>query len=176
MVHVHHRCQRSPCPRRAEWPRVAILAERVFIVTDNASLIALYRITGRLLWDSEMADSKQNYDATSAPLVVNDLGVSGGDEGVRGFIAAYNTGAIVWEHPQTGPANTWGGVLSTEGGVVFFGGDDGAFSAADAKTGKLLWTFPANQLWKASPMTYLADGKQYVAVAAGSNVVAFGLP
>jgi alcohol dehydrogenase (cytochrome c) len=86
------------------------------------------------------------------------------------------TGAIVWEHPQSGPANTWGGVLSTAGGLVFFGGDDGAFSAVDAKAGKLLWSFAANQLWKASPMTYLADGKQYVAIAAGSNVVAFGLP
>jgi len=86
------------------------------------------------------------------------------------------TGKIVWEQPQTGPGNTWGGVLSTAGGMVFFGGDDGAFSAADAATGKLLWSFPANSLWKASPMTYLADGKQYVAIAAGSNVVVFGLP
>jgi len=86
------------------------------------------------------------------------------------------TGKIVWELPQTGPATSWGGVLSTAGGVVFFAGDDGAFSAADAKTGKLLWTFPANQLWKSSPMTYLADGKQYVAIAAGSNIVVFGLP
>jgi alcohol dehydrogenase (cytochrome c) len=100
-----------------------------------------------------------------------------GEKGQK-FLRAIDlaTGAIVWEHPQTGPANTWGGVLSTAGGLVFFGGDDGAFSAVDAKTGKLAWNFPANQLWKASPMTYLADGKQYVAIAAGSNIVAFGLP
>jgi alcohol dehydrogenase (cytochrome c) len=100
-----------------------------------------------------------------------------GEKGQK-FLRAIDlaTGAIVWEHPQTGPANTWGGVLSTAGGLVFFGGDDGAFSAVDAKTGKLAWSFPANQLWKASPMTYLADGKQYVAIAAGSTIVAFGLP
>jgi alcohol dehydrogenase (cytochrome c) len=82
----------------------------------------------------------------------------------------------VWEYPQTGPANTWGGALSTDGGLVFFGDDSGAFAAVDAKTGKLLWHFHTSQTWKASPMTYLAGGKQYVAVAAGSNIIAFGLP
>jgi alcohol dehydrogenase (cytochrome c) len=402
---------------------VAILEDRLFMVTDHAHLIALDRVTGRLLWDVEMADHRQNYGATSAPLVVKDLvisGISGGDEGVRGFLAAYKvstgervwqfwtvpargeplsetwagkdiehgcattwltgtydpdtgllywptgnpcpdyngderkgdnlysdsvlalkpetgelrwyyqftphdlhdwdaqqtpmlidapfggrqrkllaqasrngffyvldrtsgelllakpfvrkltwasgvgadgrpmveasatpsaegakvcpavrgatnwmstafnpvtglfyvmalekceiyskfaavweagksyyggtarqvpgekgqqylraidpaTGKIAWEYPQTGPANTWGGVLSTGGGLVFFGADNGAFAAVDAKTGKPLWSFPANQLWKASPMTYMVGGKQYVAIAAGSNIVAFGL-
>ena len=46
----------------------------------------------------------------------------------------------------------------------------------DAKTGKVLWQYQVSQLWKASPMTYQFDGKQYVAVAAGQNVFAFGLP
>ena len=48
--------------------------------------------------------------------------------------------------------------------------------AADAKSGKLLWHFQASENWKASPMTFMAGGKQYVAVAAGSNVLAFALP
>jgi PQQ-dependent dehydrogenase (methanol/ethanol family) len=403
---------------------VAILGDRVFIVTDNAHLLALHRLTGSLLWDVEMADSRQNYGATSAPLVVHDLvivGPSGGDEGARGFIAAYKastgerawqfwtvpapgeplaetwkgkaiehpcatgwltgtydpetdtlfwttgnpcpdyngdervgdnlysdavlalepgtgklrwhfqytphdlhdwdstqtamvvdaefdgrprklllhanrngyfyvldrtngeflratpfvekltwakgigsdgrpimnpdavpapqgaracpavdgatnwfsnaysaatglfylmalekcnvytkaaavwtagesyyggdtrnvpgeegqkflraislvTGKIAWEIPQTGRASSWGGVLSTAGGVVFFCEDSGAFAAADAKTGKLLWHFQTNEGWKASPMTYMAGGKQYVAVAGGSNLLVFGLP
>ncbi len=85
-------------------------------------------------------------------------------------------GKIVWEIPQIGHGELWGGVLSTAGGVVFFGEDSGAFAAVDAKTGKLLWHFQTSELWKASPMTYLAGGKQYVAVAAGSNILAFGLP
>ena len=85
------------------------------------------------------------------------------------------TGELRWEVPQDGPANSWGGVISTEGGVVFFGHDGGDFAAADAKTGKLLWRFPANQLWKSSPMTYMHNGRQYVATAAGSNIVAFAL-
>ncbi len=403
---------------------VAILGDRVFMVTDNAHLLALHRLTGSLLWDVEMADSHQNYGATSAPLVINDLvisGTSGGDEGVRGFFAAYKastgervwrfwavpapgepladtwkgkaiqhpcaaawltgtydvetgllfwttgnpcpdyngdermgdnlyansvlalepatgklrwyfqytphdlhdwdatqtamvvdaefegkprklilhanrsgyfyvldrttgeflratpfvqklnwakgigangrpipnpdavptpqgtkacpavdgatnwfsnaynpatglfylmalekcniytkaeavwtpgesyyggdtrnipddpgqkflraidlrTGKIAWEVPQTGDASSWGGVLSTAGGLVFFGEDSGAFAAVDAKTGTLLWHFQTNELWKASPMTYLAGGKQYVAIAAGANVLAFALP
>ena len=67
-------------------------------------------------------------------------------------------------------------MLSTAGGLVFFCDDSGAFAAADAKTGKLLWHFHTSTLWKASPMTYAAGGKQYVAVAAGSNIFAFGLP
>ncbi|HUS06059.1 MAG TPA: PQQ-dependent dehydrogenase, methanol/ethanol family [Bryobacteraceae bacterium] len=86
------------------------------------------------------------------------------------------TGKIAWELPQTGPANTWGGVLSTEGGLVFFGDDSGALAAADAGTGKPLWHFHTNESWHSSPMTYLVDGKQYIGVSAGSHIIAFGLP
>jgi len=80
---------------------VALLGDRVFMVSDNAHLFALHRFTGQLIWDVEMADSHENYGSTSAPLVVNDLvvaGVSGGDEGVRGFLDAYkaSTGERVW--------------------------------------------------------------------------------
>ena len=85
------------------------------------------------------------------------------------------TGKIVWELPQIGPADSWGGVLSTAGGVVFFGEESGSFMAADAATGKPLWSFQTNQLWKSSPMTYMFDNKQYVAVASGPNIIAFGL-
>ncbi len=80
---------------------VAVLGDCVFMVTDNAHLLALHRLTGQLLWDVRMADSAENYGATSAPLIVNDLvvaGTSGGDEGVRGFLSAYkaSTGERVW--------------------------------------------------------------------------------
>ncbi len=86
-----------------------------------------------------------------------------------------HTGKIVWELPQPGPADSWGGTLSTATGLVIFGEEGGALMAADAVTGKPLWSFPTGQLWKASPMTYVFDGKQYVAVAAGSNILAFGI-
>jgi alcohol dehydrogenase (cytochrome c) len=86
------------------------------------------------------------------------------------------TGEIAWEMPQIGDAMSWGGVLSTAGGVVFYGDDAGAFAAVNAVTGAPLWHFHTNELWKASPMTYSAHGKQYVAVEAGSEIIAFGLP
>jgi alcohol dehydrogenase (cytochrome c) len=86
------------------------------------------------------------------------------------------TGKAEWELPQTGPVGTFGGVLSTAGGVVFYGADDGGFAAADARTGNPLWNFPTSELPHASPMTYLFDNKQYVAVAMGPNILAFGLP
>ncbi|HEY3132925.1 MAG TPA: PQQ-dependent dehydrogenase, methanol/ethanol family [Acidobacteriota bacterium] len=94
------------------------------------------------------------------------------------YLRAINpqTGKIVWEYAQVGPANSWGGVLSTAGGLVFFGDDSGAFAAVDAKSGKPVWHFHTSHIWKASPMTYMADGKQFIAIASGSNILAFGLP
>ena len=85
------------------------------------------------------------------------------------------TGKVVWELPQPGPAESWGGTLATATGLVIFGEEGGALMAADATTGKPLWSFQTNQMWKASPMTYQFDGKQYIAVAAGPNIIAFGI-
>jgi alcohol dehydrogenase (cytochrome c) len=87
-----------------------------------------------------------------------------------------HTGKSVWQIPQSGDGTSWGGVLSTAGGLVFFSADDGSFSAADARTGKILYTFQTNNAPHASPMTYVFDHRQYVALAAGSNVLAFALP
>ncbi len=80
---------------------IAVLGSRVFLQTDHAHLLAVDRRTGALLWDVEMADARQNYGATGALLIVNDLviaGISAGDEGVRGFLDAYraSTGERVW--------------------------------------------------------------------------------
>jgi alcohol dehydrogenase (cytochrome c) len=85
------------------------------------------------------------------------------------------TGATRWELPQSGPGNSWGGVLATTSGLVFFGDDSGAFAAVDSSTGQRLWQFQTNALWKASPMTFTFDGRQYIAVAAGPSVIAFAL-
>jgi alcohol dehydrogenase (cytochrome c) len=86
------------------------------------------------------------------------------------------TGKVVWEIPQTGPGDSWGGLFSTATGLVFYCDDSGALAAVDAKTGAPFWHFNTNQSFRASPMTYAVDGRQYIAVAAGSNVIAFGLP
>ena len=100
-------------------------------------------------------------------------------ESFEKFLRAINiqTGEIAWEIPQvTTPQTASAGVLSTASGLVFFGENSGSFIAADAKDGKILWQFPTNQVWKASPMTYMFDNHQYVAVAVGQDIVAFGLP
>ncbi|MEJ7606822.1 MAG: PQQ-binding-like beta-propeller repeat protein [Bryobacteraceae bacterium] len=111
----------------------ALSGDRVFMVTDNAHVIALDRFTGELLWDTEMADHRQNYFATSAPLIVGNLvvpGIGGGDSGVRGFLAAYDqaTGKEVWRFwtiPAAGEpgSETWKGKsLAHPGGATWFTG------------------------------------------------------
>jgi alcohol dehydrogenase (cytochrome c) len=87
------------------------------------------------------------------------------------------TGEIVWDLPQvSGPATASAGVISTGSGLVFFGENSGSFMAADAANGKVLWEFRTNQLWKASPMTYVFDNKQYIAIATVQGIMAFALP
>ena len=89
-----------------------------------------------------------------------------------------DTGEVAWEIPQTGPVilKTWSGVLATAGGLVFYGDPNGAFVAVDEGKGKTLWHFDTNVGMKASPMTFQVDGRQFVAVAAGSVFLCFGLP
>jgi PQQ enzyme repeat len=59
--------------------------------------------------------------------------------------------------------------------LVFFAEDSGALLAVDASSGAPLWHFQTNTLWKASPMTYVFDGKQHIAVASGPNILSFAL-
>jgi alcohol dehydrogenase (cytochrome c) len=104
---------------------VAVHGDSVFLVTDNAHLIALDRASGSIRWEIVMADWRQNYGATSAPLVAGDLvisGVSGGDEGVRGFVAAYRItdGKLAWRFwtiPMPGEplSETWQGKALVHG-------------------------------------------------------------
>jgi alcohol dehydrogenase (cytochrome c) len=84
------------------------------------------------------------------------------------------TGAIARALPQVGRPDSWGGVMSTAGGLVFFGDDTGSFGAADASAGERRWKFPTSRLWKASPMSYSFDGRQFVAVASRGRI-AFAL-
>ncbi len=86
-----------------------------------------------------------------------------------------HSGRSVWELPQPGPAQSWGGTLATATGLVVFGSETGELVAADGSNGRRLWNFPTNEEWRASPMTYSFDSKQYIAVAAGSTILAFGL-
>jgi alcohol dehydrogenase (cytochrome c) len=75
------------------------------------------------------------------------------------------TGKIVWEVKNNAPL--WGGVLTTKGGLVFWGTPEGFLKAADAKTGKEVWSFQTGSGVVAPPVTYEIDGEQYIAVASG---------
>ena len=85
-------------------------------------------------------------------------------------------GKVVWRYPQVGRGDSWGGTLTTAGGLVFFCDDAGSFEAVDAATGRALWHFNTGQGFHASPMTYAVDGVQYLAVAADSDIFSFSLP
>lgn len=87
-----------------------------------------------------------------------------------------NTRTFAWQYPQIGGAHSSGGTMSTAGGVVFLGDDAQSFEAIDAKDGKPLWHFNTGQDMSGSPMSYAVGGKQYVAIAAGSDVFSFALP
>jgi alcohol dehydrogenase (cytochrome c) len=97
-------------------------------------------------------------------------------EPYRGFLKAIDpaTGEIKWKFEHTSP--TWSGVLSTAGGLVFTGDAEGNFIALDAASGKPLWHFQMGGAVYAAPIAFAVDGKEYVAIAAGSAIYAFGLP
>jgi alcohol dehydrogenase (cytochrome c) len=70
---------------------------------------------------------------------------------------------------------TWAGVLSTAGDVVFSGGREGYFFALDGRDGKLLWKAALGGQVNSGPMSYSVNGRQYVAVAAGTALFSFAL-
>ncbi len=85
-----------------------------------------------------------------------------------------STGETKWKFPLVTPPTS--GLLSTAGGLVFAGDREGYLFALDARSGKPLWRFQTGGAVVAPPITYLLDGKQYVAVAASSSILTFALP
>ena len=96
------------------------------------------------------------------------------------YLRAINlaTGEKEWEihSGDTGWFYNFSGVVSTAGGLVFFSDNAGAFVAARASNGEMLWSRHLNARPRASPMTYRLNGKQFVAISTGSSVAAFALP
>ena len=93
-------------------------------------------------------------------------------------------GRMAWQVKTDEPLI--GGVLATAGGLVFTGAGGGVFAAFDSGSGQRLWQHRCDAGVNAPPISYMVDGRQFVAVAAGGNgllgfkqgdsVVAFGLP
>jgi alcohol dehydrogenase (cytochrome c) len=100
-----------------------------------------------------------------------------GEHGQK-ILLAYDldTAAFRWRYPQAGARDSAAGTMTTASALVFFGDNSESFEAVDARTGRPLWHFNTGQSLHASPMSYAVNGKQYVAVAAGSDVFSFALP
>ncbi|HUQ95309.1 MAG TPA: PQQ-dependent dehydrogenase, methanol/ethanol family [Bryobacteraceae bacterium] len=104
----------------------------------------------------------------------------GGERSLRGDQAFgavraldLTTGKQQWEFRLKSPP--WAGVLSTAGGVVFGGSEEGNFYALDASGGKPLWDFQTGRRIASNPISFGLEGRQYVAVAAGRALIVFGL-
>ncbi len=115
----------------------------------------------------DMEGVQEEYKRGQFYLGVNfDLGKAG-PGGHLGGVKAWDPvkQKEVWFNKD--PLPYTGGVTSTAGGVLFHGDVKGWFKAVDEKTGKVLWQFNAGSGISAPPMTYMLDGKQYVAVVTG---------
>ena len=106
---------------------VGFYQDKVYLATKDAHLIALDAKTGKVVWDTTVDDYKKGYYLTLAPLVAKGkvmVGTSGGELGIRGFIAAFDaqTGKEVWKtYTIPGPGepghDTWPGETWKTGGV-----------------------------------------------------------
>jgi len=92
-----------------------------------------------------------------------------------GAIQAFDpkSGELKWQFKMSDVTDS--GVLTTATDVLFAGGREGYFFALDARSGELLWKGNVGGQVSAGPMSYAVDGKQYVAIAAGSALFVYGL-
>ncbi len=94
---------------------VAIAGDKVFMGTLDSKLVALDAKTGKLIWDTEIADPELGYSETMAPVAVNGrilIGTNGGEYGIRGFVKSFDaaTGKLQWTFntiPETGHEGVW---------------------------------------------------------------------
>ncbi len=94
---------------------VAISGGRVFMGTLDAKLVALDAKTGKLVWETQIADPEKGYSETMAPTVIDNkvlIGTNGGEYGVRGFVKAFNAddGKLLWTFytiPEKGHEGVW---------------------------------------------------------------------
>jgi alcohol dehydrogenase (cytochrome c) len=98
------------------------------------------------------------------------------DEPERGMLKALDptTGETKWDFRYFHAP--WAGTLSTSGGLIFSGDQDGYIMAFDAKTGRNLWRMNTGNPILTSPITYLVNGRQYITMPSGSAVISFALP
>ena len=144
---------------------VALFGDTVFFAASDAVLVAIDARTGQEVWTAQVEDNRNGYYMTNAPLVANGrvlVGVSGGELGIRGFVAAYDaeTGVAAWrtftvpapgepgsdtwpsgDEWRTGGAATWvTGNYDPETDLVFWGTGNGGPWMGDQRPGDNLYT------------------------------------
>jgi len=113
---------------------VALYGDKLYMATSDASVVALDAMTGKLVWEKAVANYRNGYYMTLAPLVADGkimVGVSGGERGIRGFITALDaeSGDELWKtYTIPGPGemghDTWTeDAWQTGGGSVWVTGN-----------------------------------------------------
>src|SRR5688572_13069241 len=144
---------------------VAVYGDKVFLAANECVLVALDARTGTEVWTTKVEDNTKGYYMTLAPLVADGkviVGASGGEFGVRGFLAAYDpeTDAQVWrtytvpapgepgsetwpngEQWKTGGASIWvTGNYDPDTNLTFWGTGNGGPWMGDQRPGDNLYT------------------------------------
>jgi alcohol dehydrogenase (cytochrome c) len=158
-------------PEDVIWPHptsrgVALYNDKVYFAAGDAVLVALDARTGKEVWTTKVAENKQGYYMSLAPIVADGkvlMGTSGGDLGIRGFVAAFDaeTGKEVWraftipapgepgsetwpaggEQWKSGGGSTWvAGNYDPETKLTFWGTSNGGPWMGDERTGDNLYT------------------------------------
>ncbi len=161
---------RRPRPAGASVPHetnrgVALYGDKVYYAAGEAVLVALDARTGKEVWTTTVADNKSGYYITLAPLVAGGkvmVGASGGEFGIRGFVAAFDldSGKELWrtytvpapgergsetwpngDQWKTGGAPVWvTGNYDPETNLAFFGTGNGGPTIGDNRPGDNLYT------------------------------------
>jgi alcohol dehydrogenase (cytochrome c) len=148
---------------------IALYGDKVYYAAGEAVLVALDAKTGKEVWTTEVADNRSAYYITLAPLVAGRgdnvavmVGASGGEFGIRGFVAAFNPetakelwrtytvpapgepGGETWpkgDQWKTGGAPVWvTGNYDPETNLAFFGTGNGSPTIGDNRPGDNLYT------------------------------------
>jgi alcohol dehydrogenase (cytochrome c) len=123
---------------------VALYGSNVYMATLDNHLVALDALTGKVVFNQALMDADVGYAMTLAPLALGGkiiVGVSGGEYGARGFIAAYDakTGAQAWKTYTIPAPDQPGGASWPKGAYATGGGATWLTGSYDPATHSLFW-------------------------------------
>lgn len=155
-------------------PSFSPLTNLLYITGKNAAISFTVRPVGDTLRQGQGANIGHDGAIAEGPFRGDAVGVPNTET-----VTAYNpvTGELVWQAEFPTPSSIGSaGNVATAGSLVFQGSESGVFYAFDARTGRELFTYKAPRSVRTSPLTFTANGKQYVTIVATNAVVTLGLP